>query len=74
MPQPNKGGLIVLIILIFGIGLLSLFYPRLFWWLRIGRRDKDIAPVQSYILVLRIGGALTCAVALYLLYYIFYLI
>jgi|GEM_PF-2067441 hypothetical protein len=72
MPQPgDRIGFIILASIILIIGLISLFFPKVFWWLRIGRRAKDIPPVPAYLFVLRIGGALTCAVALYLFYYIF---
>ena len=61
--KPALGGLLV--------GLMGLFYPQFFWWLRIGRKAKHpIPPIPAYIAVLRTGGVLTCAVALYLLYYI----
>lgn len=71
MPQPDRIGFIIVALIILAIGLTSLLFPKVFWWLRIGRKAKDIPPVPAYLLVLRIGGALTCAVALYLFYYIF---
>jgi hypothetical protein len=74
MPQPDRFGFTILASIILAIGLVSLFYPKLFWWLRIGRKAKDIPPIKAYILVLRTGGLLTCAVALYLFYYIFFLV
>ncbi len=72
MATPDRLSFILLALFILAIGLVSLFYPRVFWWLRIGRRAKNIPPVAAYIAVLRVGGILTCAVALYLLYHIFY--
>lgn len=74
MPAPDKSSFTVLALFILAIGLVSLLYPKLFWWMRIGRKAKHIPPVTAYIVVLRIGGVLTCAVALYLLYYIYFLI
>ncbi|HPU02088.1 MAG: hypothetical protein GX890_09055 [Firmicutes bacterium] len=71
MQQPGGTGPVVLALIILAIGLVSLLSPKTFWWLRIGRKAKDIPPVPAYLMVLRIGGALTCAVAIYLLYYIF---
>lgn len=72
MPAAEKSSFLVLALFILAIGLLSLFYPKLFWWMRIGRKAKHIQPITAYIVVLRIGGVLTCAVALYLLYYIYF--
>lgn len=74
MPQPDKPSFLFLATFILAIGLVSLFYPKLFWWLRIGRKAKDIPPVPAYLMMLRIGGGLTSAVALYLFYYIIYLV
>lgn len=43
MPQPgDRIGFIILASIILIIGLISLFFPKVFWWLRIGRRAKDI--------------------------------
>lgn len=74
MPDSSKPSFLVLTFFILAIGLVAVFYPKLFWWMRIGRKAKDIPPIPAYIMVLRIGGVLTCAVAIYLLYYTFYLI
>ena len=74
MPQPEKFSFTILALFILAVGLLSFFYPRFFWWLRIGRKAKDIPPVTAYITVLRIGGGLTCVVALYLLYHILFIV
>ena len=62
-PDIEKG-LLFFGIFILAIGLVSVFYPRFFWYLRIGRKIKGAAPDRLYLNVLRIGGVLVCAVAL----------
>ncbi len=75
MPQQSdKFGLMIMALIILAIGLVSIFYPQVFWWMRIGRKAKHISPVAAYIMVLRIGGVLTCGAALYLIYYIIYMV
>jgi hypothetical protein len=62
------GGLVFFGIVFFGTGLVSVFYPRLFWWLRIGRKVKDAVPAPLYLATIRLGGVLLCAVALLILF------
>jgi hypothetical protein len=66
-PEVSSGGLIFFAVVFFAIGLVSIFYPRLFWWLRVGRKLKDSSPGPLYLGTIRLGGVLVCAVALLIL-------
>lgn len=51
------------------IGLISIVYPRLFWYLRIGRKVRGVEPSSVYLWVLRIGGIMLFALGAFILYY-----
>ncbi len=51
------------------IGLISIVYPRLFWYLRIGRKVKGVEPSSIYLWVLRTGGFMLFALCAIILYY-----
>ncbi len=60
-------------ILFFGIlftviGAISIIYPRIFWYLRVGRKLKGASPGKLYLWVLRFGGVLVVAIGLLLVY------
>lgn len=65
------GGLIFFSILLIAVGLTSIFYPKLFWYLRIGRKVKDVEPSPIYLWVLRLGGMLVIALGIFMIYYTF---
>ncbi len=65
------GGLIFFSILLIAVGLTSVFYPRLFWYLRIGRKVKDVEPSPIYLWVLRFGGLLVITLGIFMIYYTF---
>ncbi len=65
------GGLIFFSILLIAVGLTSVFYPRLFWYLRIGRKVKDVKPSPIYLWVLRFGGLLVITLGIFMIYYTF---
>ena len=64
-----KGTLFFFGLFMLAIGLLSIIYPRLFWYLRIGHKIKveGVSPGRLYLAVLRIGGILVCALAVWML-------
>lgn len=66
-PPQERTGLLFFGVLLLVIGLVSIIYPRLFWWLRVGHKIPHVAPVKGYLTLLRIGGLLVCALALYIL-------
>ncbi|GEM_PF-887195 len=60
-------------ILFFGIfistlGMISIIYPRIFWYLRVGRKLKGAAPGKLYLWVIRFGGILVLAMGLFMIY------
>lgn len=60
-------------ILFFGIfitviGIISIIYPQLFWYLRIGRKLNGASPGKLYLWVLRFGGILVVAIGLFMIY------
>lgn len=63
------GSLLFFSLLFMAIGLISIVYPRLFWYLRIGRKVKGVEPSSVYLWVLRIGGFMLFALGAIILYY-----
>lgn len=68
LPVPADS-LIFFGIFIIAIGLASIIYPQLFWYLRIGRKVPRVAPMRSYLILLRIGGLLAMTLGIYMLNY-----
>lgn len=61
-------GLIFFGAIVLAVGLVSLFNPRFFWYLRIGRKlPPGTSPGRLYLNVLRFGGILACALAVLVL-------
>jgi hypothetical protein len=52
-------------IFIIAIGLSSLIYPQIFWYLRVGRKIPGVPPTKLYLLVLRFGGFLVIILGIY---------
>jgi len=50
------------------IGLTSIIYPRIFWYLRVGRKLQGAPPGKLYLWVLRFGGLLVVVIGLLMLY------
>ena len=63
------GSLIFFSLFFMAIGLISIVYPRLFWYLRIGRKVKGVEPSSVYLWVLRFGGLMLFALNAGILYY-----
>jgi len=63
------GSLIFFSLFFMAIGLISIVYPRLFWYLRIGRKVKGVEPSSVYLWVLRFGGLMLFALNAVILYY-----
>jgi len=63
------GSLIFFSLFFMAIGLISIVYPRLFWYLRIGRKVKGVEPSSVYLWVLRFGGLMLFALSAIILYY-----
>ncbi|MDW7739848.1 MAG: hypothetical protein SCJ97_07315 [Bacillota bacterium] len=66
---PPTGGLIFFGIFTIIIGLTSIIYPRLFWYLRIGRKIGQVPPQNLYLLVLRFGGLLVVILGIVMISY-----
>lgn len=62
-------GLIFFSVLLIAIGLTSIVYPKLFWYLRIGRKVPSVEPSPLYLWVLRFGGILVLALGVFMLFY-----
>ena len=69
--QDITGSLLFFSVLLLVVGLISILYPRLFWYLRIGRKVEGIEPSSLYLWVLRIGGVMVFSLGAAILYYIF---
>ncbi|HSW36681.1 MAG TPA: DUF6199 family natural product biosynthesis protein [Candidatus Limnocylindrales bacterium] len=52
------------------IGAVSALRPRLFWYLHVGRKIKDVPPNKLYLLVLRSGGVLVLFLGIYIICYV----
>jgi len=66
----NIGGMILFSIFIVAIGLSSVIYPQMFWYLRVGRKIPGVPPNKLYLLVLRIGGLLVILLGIYVIIYL----
>ncbi len=55
-------------IFITALGIISIIYPRIFWYLRVGRKLEGAAPGKLYLWVLRFGGILAVALGLFMIY------
>jgi hypothetical protein len=66
----NTGGMIIFGIFIIAIGLSSVIYPQLFWYLRVGRKIPGVPPNKLYLQVLRIGGLLVIILGIYVIIYL----
>ncbi len=62
------GSILFFGIFIIVIGLISIIYPRLFWYLRVGRKLKGASPGKLYLWVLRFGGILVVAIGIFMIY------
>ncbi|MGM0652911.1 MAG: DUF6199 family natural product biosynthesis protein [Bacillota bacterium] len=72
LPRGTIGSLLFFSVLLLVVGLISILYPRLFWYLRIGRKVEGIEPSSLYLGVLRIGGMMVFALGAVILYYTFF--
>ena len=68
-PPVNPWSLLFFGLLVIAIGITSIVYPQLFWYLRIGRKLKEGSPSRLYLVVLRFGGVLNVAVGAVIIYY-----
>ncbi len=68
-PSVNPWSLAFFGILVLIVGAVSLIYPQVFWYLRIGHKLKGVNPSRLYLLTLRFGGILTIAVGIIIIYY-----
>ncbi len=59
-------GLFFFGMVVLAIGLVSVVYPRFFWNIGIGRKAKA-PPPRAYLVMLRIGGILACALGVIML-------
>lgn len=50
-------------------GIISIVYPRLFWYLRVGRKLQGAPPQKLYLHVLRFGGVLATVLGLVIIYH-----
>ena len=66
----NTGGMVFFGLFIVAIGLLSVVYPQVFWYLRVGRKIPGVPPNKLYLVVLRIGGLLTILLGIYVIIYL----
>ncbi|MFO8191408.1 MAG: hypothetical protein R6U08_01325 [Bacillota bacterium] len=65
----TTGNLIFFGILTIVVGLASVIYPQLFWYLRVGRKVPDMAPNRAYLIILRFGGILVIIIGLVMMNY-----
>ncbi len=70
VPQGDFGGVKIFAAMLILIGLVSVVYPRLFWYLRVGRKVPWVIPSPIYLALLRFGGILVVALGVYVLYYL----
>lgn len=68
MPPVQPYSLVFFGILLIIIGMVSIIYPRLFWYLRIGRKIPWVEPSSLYLMMLRFGGLLTVLLGLFFFY------
>ncbi len=66
----NVGGMIFFGLFIVAIGLFSVVYPQVFWYLRVGRKIPGVPPNKLYLAVLRIGGLLVILLGIYVIIYL----
>lgn len=66
----NTGGMVFFGLFIVAIGLFSVVYPQVFWYLRVGRKIPGVPPNKLYLVVLRIGGLLTILLGIYVIIYL----
>lgn len=71
--QDMTGSLLFFSVMLVAIGLLSIFYPRFFWYLRIGRKVKGVEPGNLYLWVLRIGGMIVFGLGAMIYYYFIFI-
>ncbi len=68
-PMPEMPGSIMFFgIFITVLGMISVIYPQIFWYLRVGRKLNGARPGKLYLWVLRFGGILTTAIGLFMIY------
>ncbi|MEW5785040.1 MAG: DUF6199 family natural product biosynthesis protein [Bacillota bacterium] len=71
VPPGAQNSILFFGLFMLAIGLLTIIYPRLFWYLRVGRKIAvaGAAPSRLYLLVLRFGGILLCVLAGWMIWY-----
>jgi hypothetical protein len=72
MGPEGQNGILFFSCFLLAIGFIALVYPRLFWYLRVGRKiaATGATPGRLYLAVLRCGGLMLCALAIWMLFYL----